>query len=68
MDVKEKNMKVEDDTEAMYKVLTEAYEKRFSIRTWLLKKVLYHMLGKIQEECTIYFLMCKVREYRNRSV
>lgn len=57
-----------EETEAFYKVLTDAYTKRFKIRTWFFKKILSHMLEKMQEEPTIYYLMQKVQEHRKHTV
>ena len=61
MDKEVKNRTAEE-TEALYKVLTDAYTKRFKIRTWL-----FHMLEKMKEESTIYYLMQKVQEHRTMS-
>ncbi len=66
MEKQEHNITV-DDKEAIYRVLTDAYAEKFSIRTWLLKKILFHMLSKIQEEPTIYFLMERVQAYRTMT-
>jgi hypothetical protein len=57
-----------EETEALYKVLTDAYTKRFKIRTWLFDRILSHMLEKMQDEPTIYYLMLKVQEHRKRTV
>lgn len=64
---KEARNKTVEETEAIYRVITEAYEKRFKIRTWFFKKILSHMLEKMQEEPTIYYLMQKVQEHRTMS-
>lgn len=68
MNTEGKNIKVDETEEAFYKIMIDAYEIKFSIRTWIFNKLLSHMLNKIQEESTIYYLMCKIREHRNRSV
>ena len=66
MDKEVKNRTAEE-TEALYKVLTDAYTKRFKIRTWLFDRILSHMLEKRKEESTIYYLMQKVQEHRTMS-
>lgn len=53
------------DREAIYRVLTDAYIEKFSIRAWLLNKMLFHMLDKIKEEPTIYFLMERVKGHKS---
>ena len=66
MDKEVKNRTAEE-TEALYKVLTDAYRKRFKIRTCLFDRILSHMLEKMKEESTIYYLMQKVQEHRTMS-
>ena len=66
MDKEVKNRTAEE-TEALYKVLTDAYTKRFKIRTWRFDRILSHMLEKMKEESTIYYLMQKVQEHRTMS-
>lgn len=66
MDKEVKNRTAEE-TEALYKVLTDAYTERFKIRTWLFDRILSHMLEKMKEESTIYYLMQKVQEHRTMS-
>ena len=63
MDKKANNTTAEE-TEAVYRVITEAYEKRFKIRTWVFNKILFHMLEKMQEEPTIYLIMDNMRKHR----
>lgn len=53
-----------EETEALYKVLTDAYTKRFKIRTWLFDRILSHMLEKMQDEATIYLIMDNMRKHR----
>ena len=67
MDKKANNTTVEE-TEAIYRVITEAYEKRFKIRTWIFNKILSHMLEKMQEEPTIYLIMENMRKHRKHTV
>lgn len=55
------------ETEAIYRVVTDAYKERFKIRTWIFNKIFSHMLEKMQEEPTIYYLMQKVQEHRTMS-
>lgn len=66
MDKKANNTTAEE-TEVFYRVVTDAYKERFKIRTWIFNKVLSHMLEKMQEEPTIYYLMQKVQEHRTMS-
>lgn len=61
---KEARNKTVEETEAIYRVITEAYEKRFKIRTWIFNKILSHMLEKIQEESTIFLIMENMRKHR----
>lgn len=56
MDKKANNTTAEE-TEAIYRVVTDAYKERFKIRTWIFNKILSHMLEKMQEEPTIYLIM-----------
>lgn len=67
MDKKANNTTAEE-TEAVYRVITEAYEKRFKIRTWVFNKILFHMLEKMQEESTIYLIMDNMRKHRKHTV
>lgn len=61
---KEARNKTVEETEAIYRVITEAYEKRFKIRTWIFNKILSHMLEKMQEESTIFLIMENMRKHR----
>lgn len=54
-------------TEALYRVLTDVYKEKYKLRTWLFNKILSHMLEKMQEEPTIYYLMQKMQEHRTMS-
>lgn len=49
---------------ALYKLMTDAYTQRYKLRSWIFRKVLKHMLSKIKDEPTIYFLMQTVKESR----
>lgn len=66
MDKEVKNITVEE-TEALYRVLTDVYKEKYKLRTWLFNKILSHMLEKMQEEPTIYYLMQKMQEHRTMS-
>ena len=66
MDKEVKNITAEE-TEALYRVLTDVYKERYKLRTWLFNKILSHMLEKMQEEPTIYYLMQKMQEHRTMS-
>lgn len=60
-----KSIKQSDiDALAYYEVITDAYTQRYKFRTWMFKKVLKHMLSKVKDEPTIYFLMETVKENR----
>ena len=50
---------------ALYKLMTDAYTQRYKLRSWVFRKVLKHMLSKIKDEPTIYFLMETVKENRS---
>lgn len=65
---KEARNKTVEETEAIYRVITEAYEKRFKIRTWIFNKILSHMLEKMQEESTIFLIMENMRKHRKHTV
>lgn len=52
---------------ALYKLMTDAYTQRYKLRSWIFRKVLKHMLSKIKDEPTIYFLMQTVKENRQVS-
>lgn len=52
------------ETVAYYNVLIDAYKQKYKFRVYFLEKFLFHMLKKIQEETTIYYLMQKIQEYR----
>lgn len=67
MENKTTNTKAEEK-EAFYRLLTDVYKQKYKLRTWLFKKMLFHMLEKMKEESTIYFLMKNVQEYRKHSV
>ena len=66
MDKEVKNITAEE-AEALYRVLTDAYKEKYKVRTWLFNKILSHMLEKMQEEPTIYYLIQKVQEHRTMS-
>lgn len=67
MDKEVKNITAEE-TEALYRVLTDVYKEKYKVRTWLFNKILSHMLEKMQEEPTIYYLIQKVQEHRKHTV
>lgn len=67
MENKTTNTKAEEK-EAFYRVLTDVYKQKYKLRTWLFKRILFHMLEKMKEESTIYFLMKNVHEYRKQNV
>ena len=48
MDKEVKNITAEE-TEALYRVVTDAYKEKYKVRTWIFKKVFSHMLEKMQE-------------------
>lgn len=63
MDKEVKNITAEE-TEALYRVVTDAYKEKYKVRTWIFKKVFSHMLEKMQEEPTIYLIMDNMRKHR----
>lgn len=65
---KEANNTTAEETEAIYRVVTDAYKERFKIRTWLFDRILSHMLEKMQEEPTIYLIMENMRKHRKHTV
>lgn len=67
MENKTTNTKAEEK-EAFYRVLTDVYKQKYKLRTWLFKRILSHMLAKIKEESTIYFLMQNLQECKKHSV
>ena len=67
MDKKANNTTAEE-TEAIYRVVTDAYKERFKTRTWILNQILSHMLEKMQEEPTIYLIMDNMRKHRKHTV
>ncbi|OUP63159.1 hypothetical protein B5F13_11435 [Drancourtella sp. An177] len=52
---------------AFYEVMKDSYAQRYKIRTLLFKRLLRHMLSKIKEESTIYYLMQLVKDNRGMS-
>ena len=67
MDKEVKNITAEE-TEALYRVVTDAYKEKYKVRTWIFKKVFSHMLEKMQEESTIYLIMDNMRKHRKHTV
>lgn len=65
---KEANNITAEETEAIYRVVTDAYKERFKIRTWIFNKILSHMLEKMQEESTIFLIMENMRKHRKHTV
>lgn len=53
------------DTLAYYRIVTDAYKMRHKCRTWIFNKILKHMLSKMKEECSIFYLMQAVKENRH---
>lgn len=58
------NAKMEQQKEKliMYKVIRDAYNQKFRVRTWLFYKILSHMMNKLGRECTIFYLMSSMRK------
>ena len=63
MDKKANNTTAEE-TEAFYRVVTDAYKEKYKVRTWFFDKFFSHMLEKMQEEPTIYLIMDNMRKHR----
>lgn len=55
------------DTDALayYRIVTNAYKMHHKCRTWIFNKILKHMLSKMKEECSIFYLMQAVKENRH---
>lgn len=47
---------------AYYRVISDAYKRRFKFRFVLFHYVMKHMLSKMQEEVTVYCLMDEIRQ------
>lgn len=58
------NAKMEQQKEklVMYKVIRDAYNQKFKIRTWLFSKILSHMMNKLGREGTIFYLMSSMQK------
>lgn len=65
-DVKKKVADLLGD-EAFYRIMVDAYKEKFKVRTYVFEKLLKHMLSKIKEESTIYYLMDIVGEQRHNK-
>ena len=63
MDKKANNTTAEE-TEAIYRVVTDAYKEKYKVRTCFFDKIFSHMLEKMQEEPTIYLIMDNMRKHR----
>lgn len=63
MDKKANNTTAEE-TEAFYRVVTDAYKEKYKVRTWFFYRIFSHMLEKMQEEPTIYLIMDNMRKHR----
>lgn len=50
--------------EAIYRLMADSYTESYKFRTYLFKKILKHMLRKIKDKPTIYYLMQAVKENR----
>ncbi|RGS66422.1 hypothetical protein DWX78_15395 [Dorea formicigenerans] len=50
---------------AYYRVISDAYKQRFKFRSVLFHYVMKHMLSKMQEETTIYYLMKEINCLHN---
>lgn len=56
-----------EETEAFYRVMTDVYKEKYKLRTWLFKKILSHMLEKMQEESVIYLIMDNMRKHKTMA-
>lgn len=50
---------------AYYRIISDAYKQRFKFRSVLFHYVMKHMLSKMQEETTIYYLMKEINCLHN---
>lgn len=63
------NTKMEQQKEklVMYRVIRDAYNQKFKIRTWLFSKILSHMMEKLGREGTIFYLMSSMRKIQKQN-
>lgn len=62
IDEKQNTTTSDADTLAYYRIVTDAYKMRHKCRTWIFNKMLRHMIRKIKEECTIFYLMQEIQK------
>ena len=62
----ETNKSVNSDELAFYEIMRDSYKQRYKVRSWIFSKVLKHMLRKIHEESTIFYLLEEVKENRTQ--
>lgn len=61
----EENTNINDEEKVVYyRVINDAYKQKYKITTWIFNKILKHMLNKMKEECTIFYLMQEVQKNR----
>lgn len=60
----EENKTNDTNKVAYYRVINDAYKQKYKIRTWIFNKILKHMLNKMKEECTIFYLMQEIQKNR----
>lgn len=61
----EENTNINDEEKVVYyRVINDAYKQKYKITTWIFNKILKHMLNKMKEECTIFYLMQEIQKNR----
>lgn len=63
----EENKTNDTNKVAYYRVINDAYKQKYKIMTWIFNKILKHMLNKMKEECTIFYLMQEIQKNREVS-
>lgn len=61
----EKRKTTSSDELAFYKIMRDSYKQRYKFRSWMFSRLLRHLLSKIREESTIYYIMEEMKENRN---
>lgn len=63
----EENKTNDTNKVAYYRVINDSYVQKFRIRSWIFNKILKHMLNKMKEECTLFYLMQEIQKNREMS-
>lgn len=63
--LEENKTNINDEEKVVYyRVINDAYKQKYKIRKWIFNKILRHMLNKMKEECTIFYLMQEIQKNR----